>query len=98
MIARLPRRLSAWPRPTVVVDLPSPAGVGVIAETSTSGASGRPSRARDRGMEIFALSRPYGMKSSGIDADVARDLLDRAKPRLLGDLDVGFHVGASCSR
>jgi hypothetical protein len=65
MIARLPSRLSAWPSPTVVVDLPSPAGVGVIAETSTSGASGRPSRRWIARMWILALSRPYGMKSAG---------------------------------
>ena len=31
--ARLPIRLSPWARPTVVVDLPSPSGVGVIALT-----------------------------------------------------------------
>ncbi len=58
MIALLPRRLSACPRPTVVVDLPSPAGVGVMAETSTSGASGRPSARAMAWIETLALSRP----------------------------------------
>ena len=49
-------------------------------------------RGRSPGCETLALSRPYGMKSSGSMPAVARDLLDRAKPRLLGDLDVGLHV------
>jgi len=35
-IVRWPCRVKASARPTVVVDLPSPAGVGDIAETSTS--------------------------------------------------------------
>ncbi len=91
MIALRPRRQSAWPSPTVVVDLPSPAGVGVIAETSTSGASGRPSARAIAEIEIFALSRPYGMKSVGMNAGVARDLFDGAKAGLLRDLDVGLH-------
>src|SRR5699024_11567875 len=35
-IVRWPCRVNASARPTVVVDFPSPAGVGDIAETSTS--------------------------------------------------------------
>ena len=40
MTAFLPMRLSASPRPTVVVVLPSPAGVGLIAVTRISLPSG----------------------------------------------------------
>ena len=35
MVAFLPMWLKPWPRPTVVVVLPSPSGVGVMAETTT---------------------------------------------------------------
>ena len=40
-MAFLPMRFSASPRPTVVVVLPSPAGVGVMAVTRISLPSGR---------------------------------------------------------
>ena len=50
------RRPSA--RPTVVVVLPSPAGVGVMAVTSTSLPSGRTVSFRNR-LSIFALYLPY---------------------------------------
>jgi len=54
-IERLPsfRRPSA--RPIVVVDFPSPAGVGVIAVTSTSAPSGRPLTRSITSQRIFAL-------------------------------------------
>ena len=39
---RSPRRARPWTRPMVVVDLPSPSGVGVMAVTSTYLPSGRP--------------------------------------------------------
>jgi hypothetical protein len=42
---RAPDFHSAWPRPMVMVVLPSPAGVGVIDETTTSLPSGRVRRA-----------------------------------------------------
>src|SRR6185436_108718 len=51
-------------RPTVVVDLPSPAGVGVIAVTSTSAPSGRPAARAIASRPILALKRPYSSKSS----------------------------------
>ena len=35
IVACLPMCLNAWPSPTVVVVLPSPSGVGVIAVTTT---------------------------------------------------------------
>ena len=49
-VARLPIFTSASPRPTVVVVLPSPSGVGVIADTTTYFA--------------FGLSRSSSMASS----------------------------------
>src|SRR5882724_4089599 len=61
-IAFLPRRRSACVTPTVTVDLPSPAGVGLIPVTSTS----RPLGARfcSARSEIFALYFPYSSKIS----------------------------------
>ena len=41
MTAFLPMCFIAWPRPTVVVVLPSPSGVGVMAVTTTYLAFGR---------------------------------------------------------
>jgi hypothetical protein len=35
MVAFLPMWRKAWPKPTVVVVLPSPSGVGVTADTTT---------------------------------------------------------------
>ena len=62
--ARRPMRQSACPSPIVTVVFPSPGGVGVMEETTTSlpdGASRRVARART---ETFATSRPYGRTSS----------------------------------
>ena len=56
--AFLPIRMSASPRPTVVVVLPSPAGVGLIAETRISFAPGRAGRCASQSSEIFAFVRP----------------------------------------
>ena len=53
--AFLPMWLSASPRPTVVVVLPSPAGVGVIAVTRTSLPSFLPFRLSRYLSETFAL-------------------------------------------
>ena len=55
IIAFLPMRLSASPRPTVVVVLPSPAGVGLIAVTSTSLPSGRSASDSTKGSASLAL-------------------------------------------
>ena len=57
-VARWPMRFSASPRPTVVVVLPSPAGVGLIAVTRTSFPSGRCRRPSMKSREILALSWP----------------------------------------
>ncbi len=53
--AFLPIRLSASPRPTVVVVLPSPAGVGLMAETRISLPFGRDLRPSMNSIEILAL-------------------------------------------
>ena len=57
-IAFLPMRLSPSPRPTVVVVLPSPAGVGLIAVTRISLPSLLPFTDLMNSAEIFALSWP----------------------------------------
>jgi hypothetical protein len=56
--AFLPIAFSPSPRPTVVVVLPSPAGVGLIAVTRISLPSGRPSRLSMKAWPTFALSWP----------------------------------------
>ena len=55
IIVFLPRRFSASPRPTVAVVLPSPAGVGLMAVTSTSLAPGRAGCCASQSSEILAL-------------------------------------------
>ena len=55
MIAFLPIRLSASPRPTVVVVFPSPAGVGLMAVTRISLPFGRCLRLSMKSSETFAL-------------------------------------------
>jgi hypothetical protein len=57
-MAFLPMRFSASPRPTVVVVLPSPAGVGLMADTSTSLACARRACVPSQASEILALVRP----------------------------------------
>src|SRR5256884_4396224 len=64
-IAGRPRCDSACPRPTVVVVLPSPSGVGVIAETTTYLAMGRPLNSSIASSLIFATSFPYGSRRCG---------------------------------
>src|SRR3989442_1014826 len=60
--AFFPSRLRAWVTPTVTVDFPSPAGVGLIPVTSTSRPRGwRRSSAASR---TFALYFPYSSISS----------------------------------
>ena len=64
MTAFLPIFAIAWPSPAVVVVLPSPAGVGLIAVTRISFPSG-PSFRREKSPSLsFALKRPYGSSSS----------------------------------
>jgi hypothetical protein len=63
MVARLPIRLSAWPNPMVVVVLPSPMGVGVMAVTRMSLPSGRSSSVRSTARGTLAMYRPYSTMS-----------------------------------
>ena len=58
VMARLPMRFRPSPRPTVVVVLPSPAGVGLIAVTRISLPSGLSCTDLMNSAEIFALSWP----------------------------------------
>ena len=64
MIVFLPMRLSASPRPIVVVVLPSPAGVGLIAVTRMSLPSGRFERPRRKSYSSLAMNRPNGRSAN----------------------------------
>src|SRR5688572_5645187 len=63
-MTRCPARARESARPTVVVDLPSPAGVGDIAETRTTLPWG--AGATSRAGSIFALNRPYTSSASSL--------------------------------
>src|ERR1700727_1595881 len=63
IIVFLPIRLSASPKPTVVVVLPSPAGVGLIAVTRMSFPSGRFERLLRKSYSSLAMNRPKGRKA-----------------------------------
>src|SRR5271166_927590 len=70
--AHSPRRVSASARPILVVVLPSPAGVGVIAETSTSRAAPWRVRARvSTPRSSFAASGPHGTRSAAESPSLA---------------------------
>ena len=56
--ALVPRWFSASPRPTVVVVLPSPAGVGLMPVTSTKAPSGAVLQTVTKSRPIFALNLP----------------------------------------
>ena len=58
MTGRAPIRQSACPSPMVMVVLPSPAGVGVMDDTTTSLPSGWSRRAASARSSTLALSRP----------------------------------------
>src|SRR6266550_2347707 len=64
-VALFPICPSASPSPTVVVVLPSPRGVGVIAETTTYFARGLPLSSSIASSLIFATSCPYGSSRCG---------------------------------
>ena len=82
-------RFSPSPRPTVVVVLPSPAGVGLIAVTRIS----LPSLPLvERGDEVgrdLRLVVAVGQQVLGRDAELGADLQDRLLLRGARDLDVG---------
>ena len=88
--AFLPMWLSPSARPTEVVDLPSPSGVGVIAVTSDVLA------ARPFGLEAAdALERDLGLGRSVElelvvrDAEIVGDVRDRTRRDASSDLEVG---------
>src|SRR6266516_3144367 len=60
IVARLPMCRIAWPRPTVVVVLPSPSGVGVIAVSTMYFALGSSSSSSIADSLIFTTCSPYG--------------------------------------
>ncbi len=64
IVAEDPMCWKAWPSPTVVVVLPSPSGVGVMAETTTYLARGRSAIASMASSLIFAAPVPYGSRWS----------------------------------
>ena len=88
--ARSPMRFRPWARPTVVVVLPSPSGVGrdrrdddVLAVRAARVRGGRrPARA------TLALVEPYSSISSSCSPSVPRDLRDRLGLDGAGDLQV----------
>ena len=87
-VARLPMCLNPCPRPTVVVVLPSPSGVGVIALTTTYLAVGPVGQLRD-GLELD-LHHLLAVRLEQVrgDAHRVRDVLERLQRRAAGDLQV----------
>ena len=87
-IARSPMRRKPSASPIVVVDFPSPAGVGVIAVTSTSAPSGRSAARAIACQPTFALKSPYGSRSSAPEAERLADLLDGTQLDRARDLEI----------
>src|SRR6478752_10884420 len=98
--ARRPIRFSPWARPTVVVDLPSPRGVGLIAVTTTYLPRGFSASTRSiPAIVIFAFVCPYGSISSSrrprswatsmIGRGVTERAISRSDGKLIGIL--GWH-------
>src|SRR5262245_25687629 len=69
--ARRPIRQSACPSPIVTVVFPSPGGVGVMDETTTSLPDGASRRAASARMETLATSRPKGTRSASVRPTLA---------------------------
>src|SRR5664280_637794 len=93
--ARWPIRLSPWTRPIVVVVLPSPSGVGVMAVTTTylprrPAAAASASRRVIPSRRTLALYGPYCSTSSSrkpssrASSMIGRGVTERASSRLLG--------------
>ncbi|MBF8289963.1 MAG: hypothetical protein HW391_931 [Chloroflexi bacterium] len=83
-----PIRLRPWARPTVVVLLPSPRGVGLMAVTTTYLPRGRSASSRSIAeRRILALVKPYGSTSSSrsprsrATSMIGRGVTDRAMSR-----------------
>ena len=93
MIAFLPMRLRPSPRPTVVVVLPSPAGVGLMAVTRISLPSLLPCTDCDELGRDLGLVVAVGQQMLRRDADLGADLLDRLLLGRARDFDVGLEFG-----
>ena len=91
--ARTPILLRPWASPMVVVVLPSPSGVGVIAVTTISRPSGWSAQAlEDATAEAWPCSVPYRSKLVlGQQPKLGGDVGDGAQRRLARDLEAGLH-------
>ena len=78
----------ACPRPTVVVVLPSPSGVGVIAVTTTYFARGSVGQLADRLQADLGQARAVGLEEVLADAHLGGDLRQRLRSRRPGDRQV----------
>ena len=91
IVAFLPMWRNAMPRPIVVVVLPSPSGVGVMAVTTTYLAFGRSLQFLD-GLEVDLRDvLAVLLDEPGRDADVLGDFCDRLESGLTGDFQRGWH-------
>ena len=93
--AFLPRRRSACARPTVTVLLPSPAGVGLIAVTSTSRPVRRPLRDLERDLRLVL---PVEIQIVALEPELGGDVHDGTHLGALRDLDVRRNGTTVCSR
>ena len=96
---RLARRCGSAPvpGPIVVVVLPSPSGVGVMAVTMISRPFGWSARRSRMSSLTLALYGPYDSSSSGRMPELGRDVGDRPQVRALGDLEAAGHgAGMGC--
>ncbi len=91
--ARFPIRFSPWANPTVVVDLPSPSGVGLIAVTTTYLPRGFAASSRSIPASVtFAFVWPYGSISSSCrprswaTSMIGRGVTERAMSRSDGNV------------
>jgi hypothetical protein len=88
IVAVLPMWLNAWPRPTVVVVLPSPSGVGRDGADDDVLARGLLDSSSIASSLILATPAPYGSSRWLPDADGAGHLVQRLQRRAAGDLQV----------
>src|SRR5262245_40497114 len=91
--ALCPTTFRPWPSPTVVVDLPSPSGVGVIAVTTTYLPRGRSASTRRIASSVtLAFDRPYSSISSSrsprsvATSAMGRGVTERAISRSVGNV------------
>ena len=84
-IALTPFLRAAWVRPMVQVVLPSPAGVGLMAETRTSRAFGRIGAEGHLGADLRHVGAP-GLDVLGRETQVVCDVFDRAHGMILDRL------------